>query len=236
VTRASLSRRVRSLLLARAPRWFVRWCTLDDRELGEWGEELAARYLRARGCRILGRRLETAFAEIDIVALERGSIVCVEVKTGRLEPLPRPRRASASSDLTHGRSATSVRGANRACARSASRLRDEERLASVAESFAVGELRWRPGHRCDAARIARLRRAARWLQERWADPAPSSPRGTDARARRPSLPVRAPRGVSSSRAVSGSRPARVDLIEVILPMSTRRPRLVHHADIRRPIV
>jgi hypothetical protein len=172
--RGTWSRRWRAFLLSHAPRTFARWCTLDDRELGEWGEEIAARYLRARGARILARRFDTAFVEVDIVALERGAIVCVEVKTGRLEPLPRPRGEPGAT--------------------------------------APGELRWRPGHRCDASRVARLRRAARSLE-----------RDRESLRRNGNLQARPP-----------GRTAHVDLIEVILPRTTRRPRIVHRVDIRRP--
>lgn len=201
-------RRLRACFLRLAPSLFARWCTLDDRELGEWGEEIAARYLRRRGCRILGRRLRTEFVEIDILALERRAIVCVEVKTGRLEPLPRPR----------GRP----------------------------DAVTRAELRWRPGRRCDAARIARLWRAARALQAEWigpasaprpqADPVPrdgQSWRG-HAAARGDALPRRELTQEDSS--ARGSRAsAHVDLIEVVLPTATRRPRVAHHTDVTRPL-
>jgi putative endonuclease len=171
MSRALWIRRGRAFLLARAPRLFARCCTLDDRELGEWGEEVAARYLAARGWRILGRRMKTSAVEVDIVALADREIVCVEVKTGRVEPLPRP----------HGND---------------SELRDLE-------------LRWRPGARCGPARIDALRRAARALR----------------------------RELGASRAhdhrFDDRSRGQVDLIEVFLPMATRRPRILHHADIRR---
>jgi hypothetical protein len=176
-------RRVRAFLLARCPHPFARWCTLDDRELGEWGEEIAARYLRERGFRILGRRLATAFAEVDIAALDRGVLVCVEVKTGRIEPLPRPRGTRCAVER--------------------------------------GELRWRPGHRCDSDRIARLRRAARWLEQRWGSALRLAPLDTQLSC------ARNPSRVRDS--------ARVDLVEVLLSTATGRPHIVHHADVRRPL-
>jgi putative endonuclease len=231
------------LLIARAPRAFARWCTPDDRELGEWGEEIAARYLRARGWRILGRRCATVFAEVDIVALDRSSIVCVEVKAGRIEPLPRPR---------------ALRG------------QDAQRDARVAmfadrdsshDELAPGALRWRPGRRCDARRIARLRRAARWLAERSnvgarvraSDADRSS--GKRARAhragsmagvvrpsdaatardeRRYATAMRDARGHAAAARKVRATSFRVDLVEVLLPMATRRPRVMHHTDVRRP--
>ena len=215
MTSGAWSRWLRAQFLARAPRAFARWCTLDDRELGEWGEEIAARYLRRRGCRILGRRLETAFVEVDIVALDRRSIVCVEVKTGRIEPLPRP-RASHEADSR----------------------RALRRPPFAHGEFTRGELRWRPGRRCDAARIARLRRAARWLQAQWdlgrADRATTRDRATATRSFHLAATSLAPSDDAAAPNVRADR-ARVDLVEVLLPTATRRPRVLHHADVRRPL-
>jgi putative endonuclease len=66
-----------------APRLAARWLRPDDRELGELGERLAARALRAGGWRVLGRRVRTPFAELDLVALRGDELCCVEVKTSR---------------------------------------------------------------------------------------------------------------------------------------------------------
>ncbi|MBL8860292.1 MAG: YraN family protein [Planctomycetes bacterium] len=82
---------VRARILRHAPRLFVRLYTPDARELGELGEELAVRALLRAGCEILGRRVRTRFAEVDIVALEGRTLVCVEVKTARVAPIPIPR-------------------------------------------------------------------------------------------------------------------------------------------------
>jgi putative endonuclease len=48
--------------------------------LGRRGEDLAARHLRRRGYTILARNYRAAHAEIDLVALDRGTIAFVEVK------------------------------------------------------------------------------------------------------------------------------------------------------------
>ena len=50
------------------------------RVAGRRGEVLAALLLMAKGYRILGFRLKTPQAEIDILALRRGVLVAVEVK------------------------------------------------------------------------------------------------------------------------------------------------------------
>jgi putative endonuclease len=48
---------------------------------GQWGEDIAARYLEEHGYDILGRNFRTAHGEIDIIASKEGCSVFVEVKT-----------------------------------------------------------------------------------------------------------------------------------------------------------
>jgi putative endonuclease len=81
----------RRWLIGHAPALFARWCEPDAQELGLLGEELAARHLRARGWQVLGRRLRTSAGEVDLLAREGAELVCVEVKTSRSQPVPRPR-------------------------------------------------------------------------------------------------------------------------------------------------
>jgi putative endonuclease len=50
---------------------------------GRRGETLAAWYLRAKGWRIVGRRVKTPLGEIDIVARRLGTVAFVEVKWRR---------------------------------------------------------------------------------------------------------------------------------------------------------
>jgi putative endonuclease len=52
-------------------------------KLGRAAEELVAGRLRAAGWKILERNARTRQGEIDIVALDRGELVFVEVKAGR---------------------------------------------------------------------------------------------------------------------------------------------------------
>lgn len=67
--------------MAVAPAWFARHLRPSTAEVGEAGERLAARFLRRAGLRCLGCRVTTAFGEVDLVALDAGRLVCVEVKT-----------------------------------------------------------------------------------------------------------------------------------------------------------
>lgn len=49
--------------------------------LGQEGEDRAAKYLVNRGYKILERNYRTRVGEIDLIALDRGEVVFVEVKT-----------------------------------------------------------------------------------------------------------------------------------------------------------
>jgi putative endonuclease len=51
--------------------------------LGRRGEQLAERYLRSRGCRIVARRYQTRHGELDIIAWDGDRLCFVEVKTRR---------------------------------------------------------------------------------------------------------------------------------------------------------
>jgi Holliday junction resolvase-like predicted endonuclease len=73
------------------PRVFARIYEPTARELGELGEECAVRALIAHGFVILGRRVRTSGAEVDILARDGLELVCVEVKTTRFDPIPIPR-------------------------------------------------------------------------------------------------------------------------------------------------
>lgn len=48
---------------------------------GRWGEQMANDYLQAHGYKILGRNWHYKKAEIDIIAMNDGILVFVEVKT-----------------------------------------------------------------------------------------------------------------------------------------------------------
>jgi Holliday junction resolvase-like predicted endonuclease len=88
---------LRRACIAWAPRVFARICRPSDDELGRLGEEVAARWLRSHGARLLARRLRLAEGEIDILACDARGLVCVEVKSGRQSPPPLPRDAGLAA-------------------------------------------------------------------------------------------------------------------------------------------
>jgi putative endonuclease len=49
--------------------------------LGQWGEEIAARYLVGKGYTIIARNFHAAHGEIDIIAGKDDALFFVEVKT-----------------------------------------------------------------------------------------------------------------------------------------------------------
>ena len=53
----------------------------EAKELGETGEQMAARYLEEQGCVILERHYRKEHKEVDIIALDNGELAVIEVKT-----------------------------------------------------------------------------------------------------------------------------------------------------------
>jgi len=63
-------------------------------DTGIWGEKVAARFLKRKGMKIIGRRVRvTARDELDLVARDEGVLVFVEVKTRGTEEFGRPLNA-----------------------------------------------------------------------------------------------------------------------------------------------
>ena len=56
-------------------------------ELGRWGEDVAASYLRQLGYTILHRDWDYRHRDLDIVAVDDGVLVIAEVKTRKDEPM-----------------------------------------------------------------------------------------------------------------------------------------------------
>ncbi len=61
--------------------------TRARRDLGDFGERVAAAHLEAKGYRIRERNFRTREGEIDIIAERRGTLVFVEVRTRRGEAM-----------------------------------------------------------------------------------------------------------------------------------------------------
>ncbi len=56
---------------------------LTRKQLGRFGEDIAAKYLKKQGYKILARNWRKKWGEIDIVAQKQGCIIFCEVKTLR---------------------------------------------------------------------------------------------------------------------------------------------------------
>ena len=56
---------------------------MNQKSIGDRGEQLAAWYLRAKGYRIIERNFRVRGGEIDIICRDRTTLVFVEVKTRR---------------------------------------------------------------------------------------------------------------------------------------------------------
>lgn len=82
---------------ARSRRWS------PDLALGRRGEDLAHRYLRRKGFKIVARnyRLPSGSAEADVIAWDGGELVFVEVKTRRSGEYGPPDRAVGEEKRAH---------------------------------------------------------------------------------------------------------------------------------------
>lgn len=69
--------------------------------LGVRGEDIAARYLKKKGCHIIERNYRCRLGEIDIIALDGKSLVFIEVKTRRNENYGRPCEAVNAAKIRH---------------------------------------------------------------------------------------------------------------------------------------
>lgn len=69
---------------------------MKRKDLGQLGEELAARELKKNKYKILKRNFRSKFGEIDIIALDGDFLVFVEVKTRWSEKFGSPEEAITS--------------------------------------------------------------------------------------------------------------------------------------------
>ena len=70
-------------------------------ELGERGEDAAARFLRRNGYKIIVRRFKSRAGEIDIIARQKDWLVFVEVKTRKTEQYGAPSNAVDKKKQRH---------------------------------------------------------------------------------------------------------------------------------------
>ena len=57
-----------------------------SKEMGDFGERVAAHRLESIGCKILARNVRTASGEIDIIVRDGEDVAFVEVRTRRADP------------------------------------------------------------------------------------------------------------------------------------------------------
>ena len=55
--------------------------TMQKKELGKKGEEVALRFLKKKGYRVIERNYVCKMGEVDIIAKEKDTLVFIEVKT-----------------------------------------------------------------------------------------------------------------------------------------------------------
>jgi putative endonuclease len=60
------------------------------RPLGNKGEDLAARFLKSKGYKIIARNFKTPLGELDIIAMDGETLVFVEVKARHDDSFGRP--------------------------------------------------------------------------------------------------------------------------------------------------
>ena len=62
-------------------------------ELGKWGEDCAVEYLQRKGYSIVARDWKSGHRDIDVIAIDEGTMVFVEVKTRRNRDFVNPEEA-----------------------------------------------------------------------------------------------------------------------------------------------
>ncbi len=70
-------------------------------ETGSLGEKSAAEFLKEQGYKILETNFRSSFGEIDIIAVDQGTLVYVEVKTRSSQEFGLPEEAVGYRKLKH---------------------------------------------------------------------------------------------------------------------------------------
>jgi len=66
---------------------------LANKELGDWGEQIAVDYLTDHDVKIVGRNIRTNYGEIDVLGQKDGILIFFEVKTRRTDNFGNPEDA-----------------------------------------------------------------------------------------------------------------------------------------------
>ena len=75
---------------------------MDNKKLGNAGEDLACRYLEKNGYKILERNKHySRFCEIDVIAQYKNTVVFVEVKTRKTNAYGTPAEAITKTKYEH---------------------------------------------------------------------------------------------------------------------------------------
>jgi putative endonuclease len=72
-----------------------------NRQVGAWGERVAANYLQLRGYQLIARNVRTPYGEIDLVVEAGGQTIFVEVKTRTSTSLGPPEVAVTPRKQAH---------------------------------------------------------------------------------------------------------------------------------------
>jgi putative endonuclease len=72
-----------------------------NQSIGRWGEQAAADYLCEHGYEIAGRNIRTPYGEIDLVALQDGITVFIEVKARTSKSFGPPEAAVTPRKRAH---------------------------------------------------------------------------------------------------------------------------------------
>ncbi|UCG78530.1 MAG: YraN family protein [Nitrospirota bacterium] len=67
--------------------------------IGKWGEDIAVSFLKKKGYKITERNYRSSFGEIDIIALHKGKLIFIEVKTRRTDEYGEPFEAIDSRKI-----------------------------------------------------------------------------------------------------------------------------------------
>ncbi|HMN12492.1 MAG TPA: YraN family protein [Bellilinea sp.] len=79
--------------------------TRRNKDIGDWGESIAASYIEKQGFTVLERNFRTPYGELDIIAQNGEVLVIVEVKTRTSTKFGHPESAITEAKMAHMQSA-----------------------------------------------------------------------------------------------------------------------------------